>query len=136
MSLTALARKLFRTLARVIPECSMVSQAVAFNMFLAFFAVLVTALSLMKSSLEGKSGQQVAMRISAVLPPGSWQLISGYVWRQEAYTWYLPFIGWVGTLLVGSQIIKLMIKGIELIYGDHATPLRLYRPGLVLSACS
>jgi hypothetical protein len=44
MALTTLAKKLFRTLARVIPQCGMVSQAVAFNMFLAFFAVLVTAL--------------------------------------------------------------------------------------------
>ena len=121
MALTALIKKLFRTLARVIPQCSMVSQAVAFNMFLAFFAVLVTALSLMKSSLEEEGGQQVAMRISAGLPPGTWQLLSGYVLHQEVNTWYLALIGWVGTLLVGSQMIKLMIKGIELIYGDRAT---------------
>src|SRR5271169_193840 len=121
MVLTTLAKKLFRTLARVIPQCGMVSQAVAFNMFLAFFAVLLTALSLMKSSLEGAGGQQVATRISAVLPPGSWQLISAYVLRQEVNTRYLALIGWVGTLLVGAQMIKLIIKGIELIYGDQAT---------------
>jgi membrane protein len=121
MALTALAKKLFRTLARVIPQCGMVSQAVAFNMFLAFFAVLLIALSLMKTSLEGEGGHQVAMRISAVLPPGSWQLISTYALCQKMNTWYLAVIGWVGTLLVGSQMIKLIIKGIQLIYGDHAT---------------
>ena len=66
MALTALAKKLFRTLARVFPQCGMVSQAVAFNMFLAFFAVLLTALSVMKSSLEG--GQEFAMRISGIFP--------------------------------------------------------------------
>src|ERR1019366_6750491 len=49
--------------------CGMVSQAVAFNMFLVFFAILLTALSLMKRSLEGEGGQEVAMRISAILPP-------------------------------------------------------------------
>jgi membrane protein len=121
MALTALAKKLSRTLARVIPQCGMVSQAVAFNMFLALFAVLVTALSLMKSSLEGEGGQGVARRISAILPPGSWQLISAYVLRQEVNAWYLALTGWVGTLLVGSQVMKLIIKGIELIYGDHGT---------------
>ena len=121
MALTALNNKLFRTLARVIPQCGMVSQAVAFNMFLAFFAVLLTALSLMKGSLEGEGGQQVALRISAVLPPGSWQLLSAYVLRTEVNAWYLALIGWAGTLLVGSQVIKLIIKGIELIYGDRAT---------------
>jgi membrane protein len=121
MALTALAKKLFRTLARVIPQCGMVSQAVAFNMFLAFFAVLLTALSLMKSSLEGERGQEVARRISAILPPGSWQLLSAYVLRLEVNVWYLALIGWVGTLLVGLQMMKLIIKGIELIYGDHGT---------------
>ena len=121
MVLTVLSRKLIRTLARIIPQCGMVSQAVAFNMFLAFFAVLLTALSLMKSSLEGEGGQEAAMRISAILPPGSWQLMSAYVLGQEVNAWYLALIGWVGTLLVGSQVIKLIVKGIELIYGDHGT---------------
>lgn len=70
----------------------MVSQAVAFNMFLAFFAVLLTALSVTKSSLEG--GQEFAMRISGIFPqaagnsyphscyarkstPGTWRLSAG-----------------------------------------------------------
>jgi len=121
MRLESLAKKLFRTLARIIPQCGMVSQAVAFNLFLAFFAVLLTALSLMKRSLEGEGGQEVAMRIAAILPPGSWQLISAYMLPQEVNAWHMALIGWVGTLLVGSQVIKLIIKGIELIYGDHGT---------------
>jgi len=40
-------------------------------MLLVFFAVLLTALSLMKNSLEGEGGQDLAVRISAILPPGS-----------------------------------------------------------------
>jgi len=134
MAITALAQKLFRTLARVIPQCGMVSQAVAFNMFLAFFAVLLTVLSLIKSSLEGERGQDAATRISTILPPGSWELISTYVLRQEVNAWYLAVFGWVGTLLVGSQVIKLIIKGIELIYGERATHSFLGRQvrGLVL----
>jgi membrane protein len=121
MALTTLAKKLFRTLARVIPQCGMVSRAVAFHMFLAFFALLVTALSLMKSSLEGQRGEEVTLRISSILPPGSWQLLSAYVLRPEVNAWYLAVIGWVSTLVVGSQVIKLIIKGIELIYGKHST---------------
>jgi membrane protein len=117
-SLNAVAKKLGRTLARVIPQCSMISQAVAFNMFLAFFALLLIVLSLMKSSLEGQGGQELAMRLSAILPPGSWQLISENLLRPEVNTWYLAIFGWAGMLLVGSQVIKLIIKGIELIYGD------------------
>jgi membrane protein len=121
MTLTLIARKLFRTLARVIPQCGMVAQAVAFNMFLAFFAVLLIALSLMKRSLEGENGPQVAARLSAILPPGSWQLISAFVLREKVNTWYLALAGWVGTLLVGSQVIKLITKGIEMVYGGRHT---------------
>jgi membrane protein len=118
-SISAIGKKLFGTVARVIPQCSMISQAVAFNMFLAFFSLLLILLSLMKGSLEGQGGQELAMRLSAILPPGSWQLISDNLLRPEVNTWYLATFGWAGMLLVGSQVIKLIIKGIELIYG-HA----------------
>jgi membrane protein len=121
MALTVLAKKLFRTLARIIPQCGMVSQAVAFNMFLAVFAVLLTVLSFMKSSLEREGGQEVAMRISAILPPGTWQLISASVLRQEVNSWHWVLFGWAGTLLVGSQVMKLITAGIHLIYGDRET---------------
>ena len=119
MALTPLAKKLFRTLARIIPQCGMVSQAVAFNMFFAFFAVLLTVLSLMKSSLGAEGGQGVVMRISAILPPGSWQLMSAYVLSQKVNPWPWMLLGWVGTLLVGSQVMKLVMAGIHLIYGDR-----------------
>jgi membrane protein len=115
--LSSVANKLYRTLAKVIPQCSMISQAVAFNMFLAFFAILLIVLGLMKNSLEGSGGQELGTRLSAILPPGSWQLVSGTLLRPEVNSWYLALFGWVGMLLVGSQMIKLIIKGIELIYG-------------------
>lgn len=137
--MSAVAKKLFRTLTRVIPQCSMISQAVAFNMFMAFFAVLLIVLSLMKGSLEGQDGQALAMRLSAILPPGSWQLISESLLRPEVSTWYLAIFGWVGMLLVGSQVIKLIIKGVELIYcdaGSHSFLGRQVRGLLLFSAAS
>jgi membrane protein len=116
---SSLAKKLFRTLARVIPQCGMVSQAVAFNMFLAFFPSLLVALGLMSRSLTGKNGQELAVRLSAILPPGGWQLISDFLLRREVNAWNWVLLGWVGTLLVGSQVMKLIMEGIHLIYGDH-----------------
>lgn len=114
----SVAKTLRRTLSRVIPQCSMISQAVAFNMFLAFFALLLIALGLMKSSLEGEGGQELAMRLARFLPPGSWQLVSGTLLRPEVSSWYLALFGWAGMLLEGAQMMKLVIKGIGLIYGD------------------
>ena len=54
MVLGPLPKKLVRTAARVIPQCGMVSQAVAFNMFLVFFPSLLLAIGLMSRSLSGK----------------------------------------------------------------------------------
>ena len=68
MAHRSLAKKLFRTFARVIPQCGMVSQAVAFNMLLALFPILLVALGLVSSSLRGKSGQELAVRLSESLP--------------------------------------------------------------------
>ena len=115
MARRSLAKKLFRTFSRVIPQCGMVSQAVAFNMFLAFFPSLLVALGLVSSSLRGRSGQELAMRLSEILPPGSWQLVSELLLQREVNAWQWVFLGWVGTLLVGSQVMKLIMAGIRLI---------------------
>ncbi len=119
MTLNSFAKKLFRTLARVIPQCGMVSQAVAFNMFLAFFSSLLIVLGLMSNSLRGRSGGELAVQLSTILPPGSWQLVSDFLLRREVNPWAWVLYGWVGTLLVGSQVMKLIMEGIRLIYHDH-----------------
>lgn len=119
MALRSIPKKLFRILARVIPQCGMVSQAVAFNMFLAFFPSLLVALGLMSSSLTGKNGQELVARLSAILPPGSWQLVSDFLVRREVNPWNWVLVGWFGTLLVGAQVMKLIMEGVSLIYGDR-----------------
>jgi membrane protein len=83
MALRSIAKKVFRMLARVIPQCGMVSQAVAFNMFLAFFPSLLVALGLMSNSLRGKNGPELVVRLSAILHPGSWQLVSEFLTSRE-----------------------------------------------------
>jgi membrane protein len=119
MALRSIAKKLFRTLSRIIPQCGMVSQAVAFNMFLAFFSILLVVLGLMSSFLSGKTGPELVVRLSAILPPGSWQLVSEFLVRREVNPWNWVLLGWVGTLLVGSQVMKLIMEGIHIIYGDR-----------------
>ena len=118
MALSAFARKLVRTVARVIPRCGMVSQAVAFNMFLVFFPSLLFALGLMSRFLSGKNGQDFAARLTTILPPGGGQLISDYVLRRGVNPWTWVLLGWLGSLLVGLQVMKLIMEGICLIYGE------------------
>jgi membrane protein len=96
----------------------MISQAVAFNMFLAFFPVLLIALGMMNNLLKGQGGQELATRLAAILPPGSWQLVSDFLLRHQesALRWVLA--GWAGTMLIGLQVMKLIMQGIHVIYGD------------------
>ena len=51
--------------------------------------------------------------------PGSWQLVSDFLVRREVNARNWALLGWVGTLLVGSQVMKLIMEGIHLIYGDR-----------------
>lgn len=138
MALSSFARKLIRTVARVVPQCGMVSQAVAFNMFLVFFPSLLFALGMMSRFLSGKNGQDLAARASAILPPGSWQLVSDFVLRRGVNTWIWVLVGWVGSLLTGSQVMKLIMEGIHLIYGEHGEDSFLGRQlrGVLLFAVS
>src|SRR6185312_8334004 len=114
MDIGSFPKKLACTVARVIPQCGMVSQAVAFNMFLVFFPSLLLALGVMSRYLSGKNGQDLAARLTAVLPPGSWQLISDFVVRRAGNPWLWVILGWLGTLLAGSQVMKLIMEGIHL----------------------
>lgn len=73
-------------------------------------------------------------RLPAVLPPGSRQFVSEFLLRPGVSTRNWAILGWVGTLLVGSQVMKLIMEGIHKIYGDrerHSFIARQLR-GLVL----
>ncbi len=78
----SIAKKLFSTLARVTPQCGMISQAVAFSMFLAFFPILLVA-GAHDRSLRGKSSQELVVRLSALLPPGSGPFVTDLLARRE-----------------------------------------------------
>jgi membrane protein len=84
-----------------------------------FFSSLLVVLGLMSNLLRGRNGGELAGRLSRILPSGSWQLVSDSLLRREVNPWAWVLFGWVGTLLVGSQVMKLIMEGIHLIYGDR-----------------
>src|ERR1700686_179002 len=116
MGLLSVARKLFRTLARIVPQCGMVSQAVAFNMFLAFFPMLLFGLGLLSSSLRGENGKEIGARVSEILPPGSWQLVSDFLLRRDVDPLRWTLFGAAGALLARSVVIKIIKAGISIVF--------------------
>jgi len=120
---------------RVFPRCGMISQAIAFNIFLAFFPALLLAVGITSSWLGTKTATLDALRdLTQFLPPGSHGLMAEVLARRGPGAWKLTMLGCGGTLIAGSQVMKLLMDGIHLIYGDRERLGFLHRQllGLVL----
>ncbi len=130
-----LPRRAFRMVARVFPRCSMLSQAIAFNLFLAFFPALLIAVALATSRIGGRTSLfDLIKDFTEFLPPGSQGIVSEFLVKRGPETWKVALVGCTGTLLAGSQVMKLVMEGIHTIYGDTEKPGFLHRQvrGLIL----
>src|SRR5438445_6788234 len=119
ISAAALSRRAYQMFARVFPRCSMISQAIAYNLFLAFFPALLVAVALATSRIGGKTSLlDLITDLTRFLPPGSQAIVSEFLVKRGPDTWKIAALGWTGTLLAGSQVMKLVMQGIHSIYGD------------------
>jgi membrane protein len=117
-------RNLLRALGRVFPDCVTLTQAIAFNMFLAFFPLLLLALGLLGgTSLFHDALREIPDRLNLILPPGSSDVVTAYFVRKAIYPWRWVLLGLGGTLIAGTQVMVGYIEGFRVIEGD------LLRPG-------
>jgi membrane protein len=114
----------------------MISQAVAFNMFLAFFPMLLVVLGILSSYVNTRAALlDVVGRLHALLPPGSRQVVVDFLLPRAAHPWRWALLGWGGTLLAGTQVMKLLMEGIQVIHADqdkHSFLGRQFRAFLLL----
>jgi membrane protein len=117
-------RNVVRALGRIFPDCVTLSQAIAFNMFLAFFPLLLFTLGLLGGTrLFHDALQEIPDRLSLILPPGSAGVVSAYFVRKTIHTWKWMVLGLGGTMFAGTQVMVGYIEGFRVIEGD------LLRPG-------
>jgi membrane protein len=110
----------WRVVRRFYPRCSMVAQAIAFNVFLAFFPTLLLAVGFASTWLGSKTDTLEAIRsFTEFLPPGSQGIVIDFLARNGPHVWRYALIGALGTLLGGTQVMKLLMEGIHLIYGSQ-----------------
>jgi len=115
---------LIRALGRVLPDCVTLGQAIAFNMFLAFFPLLLLALGLLGgTALFADALREIPNRLMMILPPGSSRVVAEYFVRRTVHPWTWFSLGLVGTLLAGTQVMVGFMEGFRVIEGD------LLRPG-------
>jgi membrane protein len=135
ISLKGIVSRGYSMFTRVFPRCSMISQAIAFNLFLAFFPTLLIAVALASTRIGGKTSLLELVRdLTEFLPPGSQGIVSEFLVNRGPEAWKVALLGWSGTLLAGSQVMKLVMEGIHIIYGDEEKPGFLHRQlrGLLL----
>jgi membrane protein len=121
-------KQIFRMFGRVFPRCGMISQAIAFNLFLAFFPALLIMVGFATSRIGGRTSLFDLIRdLTAFLPPGSQSIVSEFLVKRGPEAWKLALVGWTGTLLAGSQVMRLLMDGIHKIYGDQVQPGFLHR---------
>ena len=119
LSATSLSKRVYRMVTRVFPECMTISQAVAFNLFLAFFPTLLVAVGVANTRIGGKTSLlDLITDLTRFLPPGSQQVVAQFLVKRGPDAWKLALVGWVGTLLAGTQVMKLLMEGIHMVYGE------------------
>src|SRR5215467_6326576 len=135
ISLAGIGKRAYGMFTRVFPRCSMIAQAIAFNLFLAFFPALLIAVALATTRIGGKTSLlEMVQDLTEFLPPGSQGVVSEFLVKRGPDAWKIALLGWSGTLLAGSQVMKLVMEGIHIIYGDEEKPGFLHRQlrGLLL----
>jgi membrane protein len=118
-----LLTNILRGVGRIFPDCQTLAQAIAFNMFLAFFPMLLLALGVLSSgSLFHNALRELPERLKVIVPPGSEDIVVQYFVRKSAHPWKWSLIGLGGTLIAGSQVMAGFIEGFRVIEED---PFRL-----------
>jgi membrane protein len=123
MAIDRVLTNLTRSFGRIFPDCVTLSQAVAFNMFLAFFPLLLLALGLLSgTALFPEALKEIPNRLSQILPPGSVPVVAGYFVRRAVHPWRWILLGLGGTLLAGMQTMVGFMEGFRVIEGDLLEP--------------
>ena len=105
---------LARAFGRIFPDCVTLSQAIAFNMFLAFFPLLLLALGLLSgTSLFPEAIREIPNRLMQILPPGSARVVAEYFVRRTVHPVRWISLGLGGTLLAGTQTMVGFMEGIS-----------------------
>jgi membrane protein len=118
-----LLTNILRGVGRIFPDCQTLAQAIAFNMFLAFFPMLLLALGVLSSgSFFHNALRELPERLKVIVPPGSEDIVVQYFVRKSAHPWKWSLIGLGGTLIAGSQVMAGFIEGFRVIEED---PFRL-----------
>jgi membrane protein len=118
--MSTFSHRFYRAVRRVFPNCVTQTQAIAFNMFLAFFPMLLVVLGIISSSIPFREALQgMFSRLRRLLPPGTVTILNAFLTRHSSHPLEWVLLGMGGTLLAGTQMMKLMMEGFRMVHGDE-----------------
>src|SRR5256886_10569701 len=89
-----LLRRAYGMFARVFPRCSVISQAIAFNLFLAFFPTLLIAVALATSRIGGETRLFFLIAgFTQFFPPGSPAVVLEVFAERGPEAWKVAALG-------------------------------------------
>jgi membrane protein len=100
------------------PACVAQAQAVAFNMFVAFFPSLLFVLGLLSSStLLVGAGREFPRTVHYFLPAGVGKVVVQYLTPRDFHPLRWMLLGLGGMVIAGTQAIERLTEGIRMIEG-------------------
>jgi membrane protein len=114
--------RLGRAVRRVFPRAGLYAQALAFNLFLTVFPLLLLFVSLLAGSRDASSVIEEILRDRWMLPKGSRDLLFGYLHQHAVHSTKWITIGLVGTLLAGTQCMSVLLESFRTMEADSRRP--------------
>ena len=88
-------------------------------MFLAFSPMILVVLGAAAGSAAFRQALEgVIARLRIVFPPGMLTILNNFLARHPRQPWEWVLLGLGGTLIAGTQMMKLLIEGFRSVYGD------------------
>ncbi len=106
----------------VFVRSSLHAQALAFNMFLTLFPLLLFVLGLLSRSRRASSVFAEVLRARWILPPGSREIVFSYLRERGGHPAKWLVAGLTGTLLAGSQCMSVLLDSFRAMEASSPPP--------------
>jgi membrane protein len=88
-------------------------------MFLAFSPMILVVLGAVAGSAAFRQALEgIIERLRIVLPPGTLSILNNFLGRHGLQSWQWILLGLGGTILAGTQMMKLLMEGFRTVYRD------------------
>jgi len=113
-------RCLWRALGRIWPACVTYAQAAAFNMFIAFFPMILLILGVVSSFAFLRNGvEDMITGLGPLMPPGIALVMEDFLKRHAEHPVSWISVGLLGTLIAGTQMMRMLIEGFHVAQGKE-----------------